>query len=311
MIGSKSKIALLICGSYPDVRPNQLTDWIKNLSELNIIAEVKPILIFQKSSTNIEPDLWLELYRTIKSLAKDFTGFVILHDTDNIIYTAAALSFLTLAINKPIILTSGQNINDQNKLESKANLINAIQSASTKANEVCLMFGNKLIRGNQAQYSQTDALNKFDAPVNAIFGRIDFGVRIFEKLLVAKMVGNFKPTLNQNILTIHLEPNLDYQNINQLLTQKQAVIINASHYQQLPTKLIDLLNKKLDLPIIICWSLNNPLENEKIFKTKNFISINKMTWPTTTVKTMWVLAQTKNHKKIKDLMLTNIAGEII
>ncbi|MBN1779303.1 MAG: asparaginase [Candidatus Buchananbacteria bacterium] len=309
MTRPRPKVALIICGSYPNIKPDQIASWVKSLSELNIVAEVKPFLIFQKSSTNVESQNWLELFQIIKKNAGNFVGFVVLHDFDNIVYTAAALSFLTLGLNKPIVLTSGQTAKDQSQFESRANLINAIQSASVKINEVCLMFGNKLIRGSQAQFSQIEAFNKFDAPLEAIFGRVDFGVRIFKKLLIKKANGIFKPSLNQNILTIHLQPDLDYQTIAQVIDQKQGIVINAKHHQHLPEKLITILTKNQNLPVVICWSQKN--ENEQLAKIKNFISVDQLTWPTAVVKTMWALAQTKNIKKVKDLMATNIAGEIL
>ena len=82
-------------------------DWLKSMPELGIIADVEPVFVFDQNSVDITPAVWIKLAQEIHKRMNDATGFVVLHSVDNLLYTAAALSFMLQNLTKPISFTGG------------------------------------------------------------------------------------------------------------------------------------------------------------------------------------------------------------
>ena len=82
-------------------------DWLKSMPELGIIADVEPVFVFDQNSVDITPAVWIKLAQEIHQRMDQATGFVVLHSVDNLLYTAAALSFMLQNLTKPIIFTGG------------------------------------------------------------------------------------------------------------------------------------------------------------------------------------------------------------
>ncbi|MFA6322805.1 MAG: asparaginase [Candidatus Buchananbacteria bacterium] len=282
-------------------------DILQKMPELNFLAEVEPIFLFDKFSAEITVDDWLKLTQEIIKRKETARGFVILHGLDNLLYTAAVLNFLLPNPFVPIIFTGGQaRPDDIKQLEIKANLINAIQAAKSELNEVCLMFGNRLLRASQSVRTYDETLNLFSAPASGILGRIDFSIRIFDKLLTrGKSKKNNPIVLNKNIAIIELTPFLDLKNLAERLNKKQAIIIDASRNQNLPTDLVFFLNKlAADVPVLV-WGLKLTPKN----LGKNVINVVDLTWEVSVIKFMWLLNQTQKFSEITELMNQNLTGE--
>ena len=107
-------------------------------------------------SSDMEPALWAKLVKIIKYNYDNFDGFVILHGTDTMAYTASALSFMLENLSKPVILTGSQLPIGMLRTDGKENLITSIEIAAAKhpngtaiVPEVCIFFENHLLRGNR------------------------------------------------------------------------------------------------------------------------------------------------------------------
>jgi L-asparaginase len=121
-------------------------------------------------SSNIEPDIWIKIADVIESNYNDYDGFVILHGTDTMAYTASALSFMLENLEKPVILTGSQLPIGVLRTDGKENLITAIEIAASESNglpvvpEVCIYFDNRLMRGNRTTKVSAEHFNAFDSP---------------------------------------------------------------------------------------------------------------------------------------------------
>ncbi len=305
MFLANKKIYLMVLNRLIGLKEKDL---LSIIPELDIIANVEPIFIFTKPSADITPDVWLKLANEINNRFDEAAGFVILHGIDNLLYTSAALSFLLQNLTKPIIFTGSQNLPDTKKPETRANLINAVSAATCGLNEIALMFGNRLLRANQSVCAIEKSLNIFSAPPSATLGRIDFSIRIFEKSIL-KNKGKIK--LFKNLYTnigIIEAGSISWLNPTQLFKDKKGIIINAGTYQNLPSGFMTWIKKVSSTTPVLVWTKQ---VNTKIFDSESILLINNMTWETTVAKFMWALAQNKQIKKIKKLMITNIAGEIM
>lgn len=153
---------------------------IKNLSlNIDVIEFEKPI-----DSANINPDHWQLMAELIESNYQDFDGFVILHGTDTMAFSASALSFMLEGLSKPVILTGAQLPISEPRSDARENLITAIEIAAAKENgkpivpEVAIFFDYELLRGNRSKKVESMQFDAFDSgnyPALAKAGvKIDF-----------------------------------------------------------------------------------------------------------------------------------------
>ncbi|MDR1403110.1 MAG: type I asparaginase [Tannerellaceae bacterium] len=118
-------------------------------------------------SSEMGPDCWKQLVEIIANNYQLYDGFVILHGTDTMSYTASALSFMLENLSKPVILTGSQLPIGMLRTDGKENLITAIEIAAAKENgipvipEVCIFFENDLLRGNRTRKINADNFNAF------------------------------------------------------------------------------------------------------------------------------------------------------
>jgi L-asparaginase len=118
-------------------------------------------------SSDMGPESWMKMVQTIAENYNKYDGFVILHGTDTMSYTASALSFMLENLSKPVILTGSQLPIGMLRTDGKENLITAIEIAAAKENgvpivpEVCVFFENDLLRGNRTRKINADNFNAF------------------------------------------------------------------------------------------------------------------------------------------------------
>ncbi len=120
-------------------------------------------------SSNVTPDLWRELAHTVRDNYDRYDGFVVLHGTDTMSYTASALSFMFDNLTKPVVFTGSQIPMGIMRTDGRENLITAIEIAAARKDgfpmvpEVCLYFQNKLFRANRTSKLSAEALTAFDS----------------------------------------------------------------------------------------------------------------------------------------------------
>jgi len=315
MILKRKKVCLLVCSSIFGLHKDKLNDWVKQMPELGIIADIEPVFVFSGNSIDIKPEVWIKLAQEISRRMSQYDGFVVIHGVDNLLYTASALSFLLQNLIKPVVFTGSKYIGietekkDSKNIEIKANLINAVQVINYEFTEVGLMFGNRLLRASQASTTSDGSLNIFTVPDAGVLGRIDFSFRIFDQVVI-KNTGKAKlfNKLEANIEILNLVPVINSKMLAKKNIDKQGIIINAGGYQSLPEDLILFFGRAARNTPVIIWSdkFLSP-----ILGLKNISVINNLTWETTITKFMWILTQTHNVKKVKGLMARDIVGEII
>ena len=156
-------------GTLEPLRFDQLSKLMPELEQISADIDVHqfapPI-----DSSDMTPRLWSHLVRIIADNYEQYDGFVILHGTDTMAYTASALSFMLENLTKPVILTGSQLPIGQLRTDGKENLITSIEIASAKYDdgrpvvpEVCIYFSGKLLRGNRSTKINADGFNAFDS----------------------------------------------------------------------------------------------------------------------------------------------------
>lgn len=121
-------------------------------------------------SSDVSPDEWKKLAGTIAERYDEFDGFVVLHGTDTMAYSASALSFMLNNLEKPVIFTGAQLPIGMLRTDGRENLITAIEIAAARENgislvpEVCIYFENRLLRGNRTTKQSAEHFNAFVSP---------------------------------------------------------------------------------------------------------------------------------------------------
>ena len=125
------------------------------------IHEYEPLI----DSSDMTPEDWQRIADDIRANYDKYDGFVILHGTDTMAYTASALSFMLENLGKPVIVTGSQIPLAELRSDGQSNLLNALHiAANYPINEVALFFNNKLIRGNRSTKSHADGFDAFSSP---------------------------------------------------------------------------------------------------------------------------------------------------
>lgn len=272
-------------------------------------------------SSNMHPNIWLEIAVIIKTHYNNYDGFVILHGTDTMAYTASAFSFMLENLNKAVIFTGSQIPIGARRSDAKENLITAVEiAASGRVNEVCIYFEDQLYKGNRTVKVNTEHFEAFESPNYPILA--EAGVNIKYKSVLQKK-GKKKLRVHKNcsddVAIIKLFPGIKMATIAAIINSAKGIIIesfgagNASTDPELTT----LLNKGIQEGRIIInisqclhgGAVNGQYETSEPFGKSGVICGKDMTTEAAITKLMFLLAQEKSDDEIKQLFQTNLRGE--
>jgi len=214
-------------------------------------------------SSNMSPDYWKLIVDVIEEKYENYDGFVVLHGSDTMAYTASALSFMLQNLNKPVILTGSQLPLGMIRTDGRENLLTAIEIAAANEDEtplipeVCIYFENQLFRGNRTSKYNAQNFEAFLSPNYSALA--DIGVYIdyntnaihkpnFKKLKVYK-------NLDSNVAILKLYPGISENAIKAVLNTKglKAVVLETFGSGNAPDYpwFLDLLKAAIDKGIII------------------------------------------------------------
>lgn len=178
-------------------------------------------------STNITPHYWSLLVEIIDRYYDGYMGFVLLHGTDTMVFTASALSFMLSGLDKPVVITGSQvPILGHPHTDGTRNLVNALKVAAWKKTslpnigEVCIAFDDVLLRGNRARKISADNMKGFASPNFPPLGALNDPISINTELLWKRASGAFNPqsTLDARVISIQIFPGIqDSDVLTQLL----------------------------------------------------------------------------------------------
>ena len=143
-------------------------------------------------SANLQPTHWTEIASTLLAHWDDYDGFVVLHGTDTMAWTASALSFMLRGTDKPVILTGAQIPLSQPRSDAPQNLHAALTLAANPAiREVCVCFHHRLLRGNRSRKLKSTGLDAFDSPNWPALATIGIDIALNQAALLPAGPRNF------------------------------------------------------------------------------------------------------------------------
>lgn len=306
-----------------------LTDQIPELSKLNVdlssVSFEKPI-----DSSNMHPEIWVKLVRLIEKNYEKFDGFVVLHGSDTMSYTASALSFMLENLNKPVVFTGSQLPMGIIRTDGKENLITSIEIAAAQDDdgplvpEVCIYFEYQLYRGNRTHKFNSEHFQAFQSPNFPVLAEAGVHIKYNRQAIQPKTDKKFRVhyLLDTNIAILKIFPGITQHVVESILNIKglKGLIIETYGAGNAPTEkwFLDCLRQSVEKGMVIfnvtqCnagrveqGKYETSAELEKI----GIVGGSDITLEAAVAKFMHLIANYDSKKEVKKLLATSLRGEM-
>jgi L-asparaginase len=295
----------------------------EEIPELNQIAEISTHPLFFEDSSDLNADHWVQLANCIEEKYTEYDGFVILHGTDTMAYSASALSFGLKNLSKPVIFTGSQLPMSSIRSDARRNLVNAIELATMDFKEVGICFNDALYRGNRATKLSIGDFDAFGSPNSAPLA--DIGIQIQTR--VTEQFGSDKlenkAHFSDKVFVLTAHPNLNPGLLDGLnLTKVRAVILRAFGSGNFCIKgeksLLPFLDRCREVGVIV--AIVSQADYDSVDLTQytagraalehGAISGNDMTLEAALTKLMFLLAHYDSKTDIEELFQQSLVGEL-
>ena len=284
-------------------------------------------------SSDVEPSLWISLAELIEQKYEEYDGFVILHGTDTMAYSASALSFMIENLSKPVIFTGSQLPIGMPRTDGKENLISAVEIAAAKdaeghalVPEVCICFDNILMRGNRTCKMNSDNFRAFrseNLPPLAEAGiHIRYNTGIIRRPVSWEDAPVFRKYLDTRVSILKMHPGITPQIVRDIMCSPdtRAVIIETYGAGNAPSKewFLKIVQEAagmgkiiLNVTQCIAGSVNMDIyATGKCLKDSGVVSGYDSTTESALAKLFYLLGTFQDNEQVKKLLEEDLRGEI-
>lgn len=284
-----------------------------------------------QDSSNIDPEVWVKMAEIIEVNYNEFDGFVVLHGTDTMAYSASALSFMLENLGKPVVFTGSQLPIGLLRTDGKENLLTAIEIAAAKEKgkpavpEVCIYFDNKLTRGNRTTKMSAEHFDAFYSPNYPPLAEVGLHLRYFDnlisypakdlKLIVHKVFDN-------NVAILKLFPGINRKLVKAIVNTEglRGLIMetfgsgNAPTYEWFLNDLKSFIdNGGIILNVTQCHGGSVEMgmyETSRQMLAAGVVSGKDITSEASVTKLMHLLGRYSSREKVEQSLNRSLAGEI-
>ena len=324
-------------GSFVDprtggLRPlpfSDIREYIPEISQLNIQLSARS-LSHPIDSSDASPAVWKELALLIADVYDAYDGFVVLHGTDTMAYTASALSFMFQGLGKPVVFTGSQLPVNIIRTDGRENLVTALEIAAWRENdvplvqEVCIYFEYKLYRGNRAVKISAEHFNAFDSPNFPPLGEAGVHIDLNRKFLrrTARKTLSVFTELSTDIAVLRIFPGIQAGVIESVFRTPglRAVILQTFGTGNAPTSsaFLECVKRAVDGGLVVVnvtqclsGSVDQSLYSTgKGLQNCGVVGAGDMTIEAALTKLMYLLGRYSDPQKVKKRFAENLRGEL-
>lgn len=314
------------------LEPLNFDHLIENVPELKRLGFSISTLQYNPpiDSSEIEPSVWRRLVKTITDNYDLFDGFVILHGTDTMAYTASALSFMLENLDKPVILTGSQLPIGTLRTDGKENMITAIEIAAAQEGgkpivpEVCIFFESHLMRGNRTSKVSAEHFNAFHSTNYPPLARSGVHIR-YDKSVIhqpkesATLIPHFE--METHVIVLRLFPGILPETLEAMLNipNLKGVVLETYGAGNAPSRswFLDSLMRANDRGVVIVnvTQCSGGSVEMRLYKSGSgllkagVVSGYDLTTEAALTKLMFLLGQGLSSDEVKQQLDTSLIGE--
>jgi L-asparaginase len=326
--GTIGSVELPLEGGLHPIDFEHLHHHIPELGRLDVDIEVVSVGE-PKDSSDMRPADWAAMGRHIYTHHESVDGFVVLHGTDTMAYTASALSFMLQGLRKPVVLTGSQLPIGKIRTDGKENVLSAIEVAATQHDgapmlqEVAVYFEYKLFRGNRIRKYSTEHFHAYVSPNYPVLAEagvdIQFNLAALWRPKMEEL--QFFPAMDAAVLPLRLFPGIpasifEHWGLNQ---QVRAVVLETFGFGNAPfdVGLMEQIRRWLQAGVFVmqisqCWHgslLPGKYKTGKAMQDLGVFNGRDLSFEAAMVKCMHALGQAADLEGVQRIMQRNLSGE--
>lgn len=340
---STASVLLIYTGGTIGMKEDPVDGTLKPFNFNSLLEEVPELRKFAMridsysfnpiiDSSDVEPTLWQSLAKLIYERYNQYDGFVILHGTDTMAYSASAMSFMLDNLSKPVIFTGSQLPIGKPRTDGKENLISSVEIATAKDSEgramvpeVCICFNSQLFRGNRSTKVNATGFDAFTSPNYPALANAGINIKYNNSFIhysKEQRPFSINTNLDTRVSILKIHPGITEQAIRDILlgSGTRAVILETYGSGNAISKpwFIEIIKEaaamgKVLLNVTQC--LNGDVDMDlyatgRTLKDAGVISGHDITTESALGKLFCLMGNNADNERVKSLLLMNLKGEI-
>ncbi len=295
----------------------------ERLPEVSQLADLETRIPFNLDSSDVGPDHWRRLAEIVEQERDAYDGFVIVHGTDTMAYTAAALSFALRGLDRPVVLTGAQRPLAALRTDARRNLADAVELATCQVPEVAICFDGLLLRGCRATKTNVRDYRAFESPGCEPLARLGVDIDIDDHVRRPDEPFSTDPRFDSRVSVVYVHPGLEPDLLRGLLESDQAphgVVLAAYGVGTVPSRtrpLAPIVDEAVErgAEVLVVTQSSGTVdldlyENSIALREAGAISGGEMGIEAGVTKLMHALATRDDREARRQYLRTDVAGEL-